>query len=115
MFANNPRHFLALAWGLVFCIITLSLLPSNSIPKFSWTNFLAIDKLGHFTCYGLTAWSFTKYSLLKYKINRNWYIGSSLFLLGVMLEVLQFCLKQGRRFDVLDVFASRNFLWAEVF
>ncbi len=106
MFGNNPRLYLVLAWTLVLCIVILSLLPGNSIPKYNWLDLLAIDKIGHFIFYGSTAWSFKKYFILKYQQASFWIIGVSLFSLGVLLESLQYFMHQGRNFDWLDLLAN---------
>lgn len=106
MFTAKPNHYLVLAWSLVISIIALSILPGNSIPKYNWLDFLAIDKIGHFIFYGSTAWSFLKYYKLQNQITSLWKIGILLFFLGVLLESLQYFLHQGRSFDLLDVLAN---------
>ncbi len=106
MFSVKPNHYLVLAWSLVICIISLSLLPGGSIPKYSWLDFLAIDKIGHFIFYGSTAWSFLKYFKLQNQKTSLWKIGIPLFFLGVLLESLQYFLHQGRSFDLFDVLAN---------
>jgi hypothetical protein len=106
MFGNNPRLYLVLAWSLVLSIIILSILPGSSIPKFDLLNFLAIDKIGHLMFYGMAAWSFLKYFSLKYQSVPLLKIGVLLFLLGVLLELLQYSMHQGRSFDLLDVLTN---------
>lgn len=106
MLLKNSRLYLVLAWGIVICIIVLSLIPGTSFPKYRFQDLLAIDKLGHLIFYGSAAWCFSKhYYRIQYSHN-DWIIGISLFFLGIGLECLQFVFNQGRSFDMYDILAN---------
>jgi VanZ family protein len=106
MLLSTPRHYLIMGWTLVLLIIFLSVLPGNSLPTVSWLAILSIDKIGHFLFYGTTSWSFSKYYKLKINIDYSWAIGIFLLLMGIGLEGMQYYLRQGRHFDLLDILAN---------
>ena len=106
MLFDKPRHYLVLAWSIVLCIIILSLLPGSSLPKYNWMNILAIDKIWHFLFYGSAAWSFMKYYTMRNQFMDLVFVGISLLLLGIMLECLQYLMRQGRNFDLFDILAN---------
>ncbi len=106
MFSKNPGIYLVLAWGIVFSIIVLSLIPGPSIAKFRLQDLLAIDKLGHFLFYGAAAFCFLKYYSISKLISPIWIIGIALLLLGLSLEIIQSMSNQGRQFDGLDLLAN---------
>lgn len=106
MVFTRPGRYKLLGWTCVILVIVLSLLPGRSMPHFRWQDLIALDKLGHFTLYGLAAWGFMKDQTTRRTHPKTLPIIFLLFLLGLILEVLQYSLHQGRQFDGFDLLAN---------
>ncbi|MGB5033876.1 MAG: VanZ family protein [Saprospiraceae bacterium] len=94
-----------IAWSIVFCILILSLLPGNRMPKLNYLDLLSIDKLGHALFYGSACFFFFKGTKSTTKMN-TFIIFGGLFMLGFCLEILQAFLASGGTFDYLDQLAN---------
>ncbi|MCI1265093.1 MAG: VanZ family protein [Saprospiraceae bacterium] len=94
-----------IAWSIVFCILILSLLPGNRMPRLNYLDLLSIDKLGHALFYGSACYFFFKGSKTITKTT-TFIIFGGLFMLGFCLEILQAILASGRTFDYLDQLAN---------
>ena len=86
----------------------LSTRASVSLP-FSWTDFLAVDKIGHAVAYGsltlAVLWGIWKEQNLSTPKVSNWVvIVCSTY--GIMLEIVQFTFFPNRYFEVLDILAN---------
>ncbi len=95
-----------MGWGIVLCIVFLSLVPGSSLPKYRWQDLIAFDKIGHFLCYAAAASCFGKYYFLKNQTTPFLRLGLFLFFLGIILEILQSSLDLGRSFDAFDLLAN---------
>lgn len=96
-----------LAWWLVFCILVLSLLPSTSIPKLNFSEWLQIDKLGHISFYGSATFCFLlDLSSKNRPLKWNLLVYFGLFTMGLALEYFQSLAAQGRMFDLFDQMAN---------
>ncbi len=95
-------------WTII--IVSLSVMPGESLDGYSWSDMWNIDKLGHLIFYG------THTFLLLYAMNRrsdkllilNYrYLAPFLsILLGLCMELIQYQFFADRHFDVLDLIAN---------
>lgn len=106
-----PIMFKKNLWLILGCfdvviILFLSLISAQTLKKFSWTDIIGVDKIGHFTFYAAAAGCFTWH----YKINRSknsyLWIWILLFVMGALIEFLQWRIVNGRQLDYLDQCAN---------
>ena len=102
----QPLFKVKIARGITFVMITIaivgSLIPPQQIQQLT---FSLSDKLIH----GLYYATMTFFWLLSSKLNMNQkyiQVGLSVFLFGLVLEILQDVLPVQREIDVLDLFAN---------
>lgn len=95
----------ALLWTIF--ILVASLLPKESVPKPSWTDFANFDKVSHLISYALLVflWAmvFSK-KVSKIKAARIAFYGG--ISLGILMEMAQWQMNTGRYFEVLDIIAN---------
>jgi VanZ family protein len=106
---KNRKAFIpAFVWAVILAI--LSLLPNNSMPRFSWADVWSPDKFGHFLFYCIFAY------LIMFGLHRQkgkfqsgqviiiGVLGACLF--GFLMECLQRIFSPSRYFELLDIIAN---------
>lgn len=98
----------SIIWTIV--IILLSIMPSQSLNQFSWSDMWNIDKLGHLTFYGLHTFLLLlamRGDSVHKRRQKEWVFAPFLtILLGFCMELIQYCFFADRHFDVLDLIAN---------
>jgi len=106
-FIKIRKYALKIAWSFTVAIVLLSLVPANSLPKFSFKDFVGIDKLGHLFFYGNACFFFL---LGRSNDYRGWSLlfrtCLPLILLGLLMELFQAATLLGRSFDYFDMLAN---------
>lgn len=100
--SDNFYRFCALSWTLL--ILYLSLISANTAAKFNVFDFMGVDKLGHLIFY--TTLSFLWCMSLR---RRNTDKKNILFFsvsFGVLMEICQLYLFNGRSFELYDILAN---------
>lgn len=86
-------------------VAVLSLMPANDLPHF--TVFSGIDKIVHLSMYlglsVLTCWSF---EINRKKMVPLYILLAGVFLWGVLMEILQRTMHNGRNFEFRDMIAN---------
>jgi VanZ family protein len=95
--------FFAILWSVI--IIILSSIPGESANKIAL--FSGADKIGHFGCYLICFYLWANYFIAskskKESITLAMIIAVSL---GIAMEIGQFLLFSGRKFEFLDIIAN---------
>ncbi len=103
---NNLKYFIpSIFWALI--ILYLSSGPNIQLPKS--TIDLSIDKIGHFTFYGILAFLIA-YGYYKNNptIHNNGLFKALIIsgLYGISMEIMQYSFFPNRYFEVLDIIAN---------
>jgi VanZ family protein len=93
-------------WGIFISVI--SLLPGKTMPEVSLWDWIAVDKLGHFTVYAVWAIFLHRAFFQSGEfLNKKLVLGlASIILHGVLLEILQWAMYLGRFFEFSDIVAN---------
>lgn len=85
-------------------VVILSLLPGKTLPALSFPDWLAPDKIGHFTVYACWIILYRLAFRRNNPIHRGvpWLLAGT----GVLLEILQGILYRDRFFEVSDIVAN---------
>ncbi|KAA9341000.1 VanZ family protein [Adhaeribacter soli] len=99
-------YFPALLWAAV--VLFLTLLPSNALPETPEWKFLSFDTFCHAATFALLTFLVIRSFYFHYGNPRSlrYTIGVSLALclfLGILIELLQMVMKQGRHGEISDV------------
>jgi len=104
---RNVAGFLpAVIWAIVVTI--LSLTSVSIVPKFVWSDLIGIDKLGHMVFYCILA-LLVFYGFIRHHQRFRHVVLWTVTLcsgFGVLMEVLQLCMRAGRQFEFLDILAD---------
>lgn len=93
-------------WGIFISII--SLLPGKTMPELSFWDWIAVDKIGHFTVYAIWAILLLRALYQSDDFSNKmfgWGLGS-IILHGIFLEILQWAMFVGRFFEFSDIVAN---------
>lgn len=95
-------QWLAAVWLIL--ITVLSLLPASTVTSWVWSDIFSLDKVAHFTMYGiamfLVMWA-------SFYFRKNAPITTLMVILfSILLEVLQNQMYLGRHFEWLDIIAN---------
>ena len=86
-------------------IAVLSLMPVRELPHF--TVFPEIDKVVHFSMYfGLSFLACWSFELSRDKMKSIYLLLAGVFMYGVLMEILQRTMHNGRNFDFKDMVAN---------
>ena len=93
--------------GIIYLAIVavLSLMPSRDLPHF--TVFPAIDKVVHISMYlGLSFLACWIYEIKRERMQPLYLLLAGVFMYGVLMEILQRTMHNGRSFDFKDMIAN---------
>lgn len=106
-------RFLSTTWKALFftCLVLYaSISPIDEVDSSGILNFPYADKIAHFFMYLVLTLSWLGgmhkyYYRSRKKVNR-YLVGILVFIFGVFMEVLQFCLTTGRSAEFADIMAN---------
>ena len=98
----------SIIWTLI--IVSLSVIPGESLDGYSWSDMWNIDKLGHLIFYGthtfLLLFAMSHRSAKLLTLNNKYLAPILSILLGLCMELIQYQYFADRHFDVLDLIAN---------
>ena len=112
------RQFVpAIIWFLILCFLVF--LPGSDVPSVGWAQQLHVDKVVHFSLFGilflLTSLPILKSFLsAKAKVQYLFTIAISIILWGILTEIIQHYFIPGRTFDIGDWIADTIGVFAGV-
>ncbi|MCC6814781.1 MAG: VanZ family protein [Saprospiraceae bacterium] len=105
---SNRKFWLISAITIVLLIVVLSLSSLHSLQKINFLNLLEWDKLGHFLFYGSAMFCFAKHFHFNspHSLKYTRITAILLFVLGLILEYMQYKWVPGRIMDWMDQTAN---------
>ena len=100
--SDNFYRFCALIWTIM--ILYLSLISANQATKFNVFDFYGVDKLGHIIFYTTFSFLWCMSFRERNTDKKNILIFSISF--GVLMEICQLYLFNGRSFELYDILAN---------
>lgn len=88
----------------IFCIISLSLLPPDDLPKIKF--FEGFDKVVHFIMYFIFSLIYSWYLYAELKAKKVYIAFNVAISWGIFMEIIQFEMHIGRNFSWFDIIAN---------
>lgn len=109
LFSKNRLSIALAAWALV--ILTLSILPGESLPSYTFWEFLSLDKIGHLIVYAILAALaiLVLWQQFAGRYSRLSLVAIAIFvtiLYGFIIELVQGMILAGRYFEMMDILAN---------